>query len=289
ELRRWLADLVRRGLADAQRESWDFFDQPAARMVDAQAPGLASGLRRAGDVAGRGRDWPGRVLEELAQLHLLVSAHARLDELPAGLAATVRTRLGYTTEVADVVAAGERVADRWLVLGLVDQVDEWLTTRRVWLRGLETGRPALVLSFAAPGRQLDTSLVPGFAVPGELAFYPAAQPLRAVVAEREEAVAAGRPAGDPVDAALAGYAEALAADPWLERWPMLLGSVAPATVDGGWCLVDTDGDALPLRAGADPWPLLAVSGGGPVPVAGEWSRAGLLPLSCWDGERPVRL
>src|SRR5687767_4858191 len=45
ELRRWLADLVRRGLAEAQRESWDFWEQPAARMVDAQAPGLASRLR----------------------------------------------------------------------------------------------------------------------------------------------------------------------------------------------------------------------------------------------------
>jgi SWIM zinc finger len=289
ELEGWLADQLRRGLGTLERGGSAEFAAAAARMVDAQAPGLAAGLRRAGDLAGRGRDWPSRVLEELAMLHLLVSAHARLDELPAGLAATVRTRLGYTVEVAEVVATGERVADRWLVLGVVDQVDERLVTRRVWLRGSDGGRPALVLSFAVPGAPLDNSFVTGTVVPGELAFYPGARPLRAVVATRSPAEPAGRPAGVSVRAALADYAGALAADPWLERWPVLLAAVTPATVDGGWALVDADGDALPLRAATDPWPLLAVSGGRPLTVAGDWSAAGLRPLSCWDGERPVRL
>jgi len=188
------------------------------------------------------------------------------------------------------MATGERVADRWLVLGVVDQEDEYLVTRRVWLRGNESGRPALVLSFTVPGgRPLDNSLVPGLVVPGELAFYPAAMPLRAMLATRTEGEFSGDPGGGSVREALAGYADALAVEPWLERWPVLLGAVTPATVDDGWALVDEAGDGLPLRSGADPWPLLAVSGGRPLPVAGEWSRAGLLPLSCWDTERPVRL
>src|SRR2546430_14834677 len=95
--------------------------------------------------------------------------------------------------------------------------------------------------------------------------------------------------GEPVSLALTGFAGALAADPWLERWPLLLSAVAPAQRDGAWVLVDEAGDALPLRAGSDPWPLLAVSGGAALTVAGEWSAAGLRPLSCWDGERAVWL
>jgi SWIM zinc finger len=289
ELDGWLADQMRRGLGAFERGGSSAFAAVAARMVDAQAPGLAGGLRRAGEVAGRGRDWPSRVLEELAMLHLLVRAHARLAELPDGLVDTVRTRLGYTVDTADVVASGERVADRWIVLGVVEQVDERLVTRRVWLRGQESGRPALILSFAVPGAPMDTSLVPGIAVPATLAFYPGAQPLRAVVVDRAEGEAAARPQGQPVAAALAGYAGALAADPWLERWPVLLDQVSPATVDGRWALVDQAGDALPLRQSADPWPLLAVSAGHPLTVGGEWSAVGLLPLSCWDVDRPVRL
>ena len=45
--------------------------------------------------AGAGVGWPSRVLEQLGALHLLIQAHRRLDELPADLAATVRSRIGY--------------------------------------------------------------------------------------------------------------------------------------------------------------------------------------------------
>jgi hypothetical protein len=289
ELDGWLIDQVRRGLGALERGGSAEFAAVAARMVDAQAAGLASGLRKAGEAVGRGRDWPSRVLEELGSLHLLVSAHGRLDSLPDGLAATVRTKLGMRTDTASVLASGERVSDRWVVLGVVDQVEEDLVIRRTWLRGWESGRPALILAFAPPGVPMDNTFSPSTAVDATLAFYPAAVPLRAVAAERGEASVAPLLAGMSIAAALEGFATALATDPWLDRWPVLLDRVTPATVDGGWALVDLAGDALPLRQFPDVWPLLAVSAGNPLTVAGEWSAAGLRPLSCWDGDRPVRI
>ena len=43
------------------------------------------------------------------------------------------------------------------------------------------------------------------------------------------------------------------------------------------------GDAVPLHPGAgDCWPLLALSGGHPLTVAGEWTPRGLWPLTAWD-------
>lgn len=289
ELDGWLTDQVRRGLGALERGGGNEFHAVAARMVDAQASGLAAGLRRAGEVAGRGRDWPSRVLEELGLLYLLATAYGRVDELPEELAATVRARVGFTTSTAEVLASGEQVSDLWTVIGIFDQVDDQLVSRRTWLRGNRTDRPALILAFAPPGAPLDNSFAVGTAVPATLAFYPGAQPLRAVVFERDEPIPAPRPVAEPVGASLDGYARALAADPWLDRWPVVLDQVVPATVDGGWALVDPAGDALALRPAVDPWPLLAVSGGRPLTVGGEWTPAGLRPLSCWDGERAVRL
>ncbi|MFC5234242.1 SWIM zinc finger family protein [Pseudonocardia zijingensis] len=286
ELRDWLVDRVRSGLAGADAEE---LYGVAARMVDAQAPGLASGLRRAAGVIGRGRDWPGRLLTELALLHVLAEASTRLAELPTDLAATVRTRLGFPTDTADVLANGERVTDEWVVIGVVDEVTERLTTRRAWLRGRESGRPALVLSFAPPGRPLDGSLPAGHVVRGELAFHPGAAPLRALVVRADDPVRAGRPHGDAVSAALESVARVLAVDPWQERWPLLLDGVTPAADGDGWLLADDAGAALPLDERADPWPLLAVAAGAPVTVAGEWTAAGLRPMTCWDGDRTVRL
>ena len=286
ELREWLADRIRGGLAGAAA---DEVHGVAARMVDAQAPGLASGLRRAAALIGQGRDWPGLLLTELALLHVLAEAATRLPELPDDLAATVRARLGFPVDTAEVLATGERVTDEWLVAAVTDEVGERLTTRRTWLRGRTSGRPALVLAFAPFGRPLPRTFPAGHAVRGTLAFYPGAAPLRALVADADEPVRAGRPAGDPVGTALARYADALGADPWLERWPVLLADVAPVAEEEGWVLVDPEGAALPLADRVDPWPLLAVSAGAPVTVAGEWSTAGLRPLTCWDGDRVVRL
>jgi hypothetical protein len=286
ELREWLVDRVRGGLAGADAEE---LYGVAARMVDAQAPGLASGLRRAAGLIGRGRDWPGRLLAELALLHVLAGASTRLPALPADLAATVRSRLGFPVDTAGVLATGERVADEWLVAAVADEVTERLTTRRTWLRGQTTGRPALVLAFAPPGQPLPRTFPSGHVVRGQLAFYPGAAPLRALAADVDEPVRAGRPDGESVSGALQAFADALAADPWLERWPFLLADVAPVPDGDGWVLVDPEGAALPLAERVDPWPLLAVSAGAPLTVACEWNDAGLRPLTCWDGDRAVRL
>jgi hypothetical protein len=48
------------------------------------------------------------------------------------------------------------------------------------------------------------------------------------------------------------------------------------------CDVD-GGGSLPLHPGAGHcWPLFALSGGGPVTLAGEWTPRGLWPLTAWD-------
>lgn len=45
ELELWLCDLVRHGLAAAHAQPRRFWEAPTARMVDAQAPGVARLLR----------------------------------------------------------------------------------------------------------------------------------------------------------------------------------------------------------------------------------------------------
>ena len=89
--------------------------------------------------------------------------------------------------------------------------------------------------------------------------------------------------------ALREYAAALAADPWLERWPMVLADVVPVKAGERWCLT-AGRDGVPLDpAAGPPWRLVAATGGRPATVAGEWTAAGLRPLSVWVGDRLVRL
>ena len=250
-------------------------------------------------------------LGEYAQLQLLARAHQRLGDLPPELAATVRSRIGYPTSRADVLAR-PAVTDLWAVLGVRDLVDGNVPGRRIWLRGHDSGRWAMLLTFAAPGgggrfggpggwQDPDTArLRPGTELRASLHYYPGQPALRAAAGERQAQPARAQrpvPAGD-ADALLAGYAAALEQDPWLTVWPALLtGTPVPpgAGASGGgpqgnrWRLIDPAGAVLPLTDRESLWTLLAVSGGHPVTVAGEWHPGGLLPLTVWHGDRAVPL
>lgn len=279
ELERWLRDQVRTGVASADTAGYALTDPVAARLVDAQAPGLAAAVRRLASVAASGEGWPGRLLEELALVHLLTTAHGRLDVLPDDLAATVRTRVGATVRTEDVLAAPP-VRDRWDVLALRDSSDGRLTTRRVHLRGAGTGRDALVLSFAGPGQVLDVSLVPGTSLDADLHLYPGALPLRAVVGARHgEPRPLSAVTGCGVGDALAAWAGALAADPWTSDLPVVLAGVhvVPATggAPDGWLVTDAAGDALPLVAAPGLWTVLAVAGGYPVTLVAALTPRGI--------------
>src|SRR6202021_1667822 len=96
ELDSWLRDQVRQGLAASQRAGYLHWDDIAARMVDAQAPGLAERLRALAAVPHSGPGWDGRLLEEYALLHLLATAYRGQAHPPPPPRATVRSRIGFT-------------------------------------------------------------------------------------------------------------------------------------------------------------------------------------------------
>ncbi|WP_026257727.1 SWIM zinc finger family protein [Actinopolymorpha alba] len=285
EFDRWLRDQVRGGLAGAARASYRDWDAVAARLVDSQAGSVGAWVSRLAAVPASGEGWPGRLLEEYALLRLLTVAYGRLSDLEEPLRATVRTRVGFTTRQEEI-RSGTPVRDHWQVVGQrVIDLDR-LVTRRTWLRGIRTGTMALLLAFAPPGQPMEAPLVVGTTIDADLAFYPGALPVRAVIAERYAMPAPTRPPGDTVAGALASYADALARDPWLDTWPVVLADVVP-TLSPTWAVVDSTGAALELHpAVEDPWPLVGLSGGHPVTIAAEWTPRGLTPLTAWspDGE-----
>ncbi|HXL90644.1 MAG TPA: SWIM zinc finger family protein [Streptosporangiaceae bacterium] len=281
ELDQWLRDQVRQGLATTPRSGYQHWDTIAARMVDAQASGLAERLRGLAAVPYSGPGWESRLLEEYALLRLLITAYRRRAELPAALTDTVRSRIGFTVRQADVLSAGEHVKDHWQVLARRDLEQDRIRTRRTWLRGTLTSRYALLLSFAAGGESFDISLTVGSETDLELAFYPGALPLRALSVTAGAESSARPPAGGGISDLLAGWARALAADPWLEVWPAVLSGVIPARIPAP-SVTDETGTALPLHpALRDSWPLFALSAGRPLTLAGEWTPRGLWPLTAW--------
>ncbi|MEU9862589.1 SWIM zinc finger family protein [Streptomyces sp. NPDC047971] len=292
ELEQRLADLLRGGLASAEQSGYGLWEETAARMVDAQAPGLAGRVRELGAIPGSGPGWPVRLLEECALTHLLDRAWLSVDRLPGPLAATVRTRVGLPAAARD-----DSVRDEWRVLAQYDSTDGKLTTRRIWLHGARTGRTALLLSFGAMGRAPELGLPVGMTVDAALTPHAGAGALRADLGELFSAPAPldAPPPGGTVGDALNAYGIALREDPWLDSWPVTLSDVVPLPTEHGWQLADASpvaggGEALPLSGPAlgrpGLWRLAALSGGGPVTVFGECGHRGFTPLAAWSADAP---
>ncbi len=288
------------------------WDDLAARLVDAQAGSLANRIRRLAGLVGASPTWHDDVLAELGLLHLLSQAGRRLGSLPGPLADAVATSVGWQVRRADVLG-GVPDTDHWVVAGRSDHREDRIEVRRHWLRGADSGRWALVLSFAAYQQSLDTSLEVGTTVHADLHRYPGPA-LRALVGRRHVDPAAtifpgepapgpppGRPPGQTVVEAADEVGRMLVAEPWLDRVPTSV-TAAVARSRGGWFIGDDTGampilaptaalgvgDRRPPRAAADPLTtLLALSAGRPVDLTIEWTPHGVVPLAVHLPHRSV--
>ncbi len=121
---------------------------------------------------------------------------------------------------------------------------------------------------------------------GAMIYYPGAGRQRAQFAIRDEQIV-------PIKNVLAGYASIellmhhvaadLARQPWLQAFGCLLQQVTLTRSEERWFIRDSAGQSLPL-IDFDAWKLLALSGGHPFELAGEWDGFKLRPLGIFlDG------
>lgn len=296
DFNQWLEDILRQGLATLPHQPYSFWDQTAARLVDAQAPGLAGRVRKLAGIPHSGQGWPERMLKALGKIHLLLQGYQHRASLPPPLQAEIRSQLGWSPTQAELRSRLEQsdpqvscMDDHWYVCGKHVTEEDNLKIQRVWLWGESCQTSALVLTFAHGRQPLDVSLVPGTRFQGTLMFYPGTGIQRAVVESRQEANGSSsfsalfaKASYPTLDQAIAYYAAMLGENPWGDRVPLSLGAVIPRYQEQQWWLMDTQQQVLPITDRfSHGWSLSAISGGHPCNVFGEWDGTEFLPLSAW--------
>ncbi len=291
EMERWLCDIVRLGLARVQSEPPSFWDAKAARLVDAQAPGVARRVRALSGIAASGSGWERRLLEAFGSLYLLREAYARIDRLSTLRRADVRRYIGWTQREDETIARTDAiVADRWTVIGTRVEEDERVIAHRAWLVGERTGNDALVLQFTQPGIAPAHTFAAGTSFEARLAYYEASVPQRVAVVERNEASdEPARPRGNSIDEISRTYARAIANDPWFEVMPVRLAMLEVKRLDGVRYACDEALFGIPIHASAKADELDALCGSRPIVVAAEWNGRTLHPLGAWTDDRYVAL
>lgn len=252
-LDQWVSDQLRLGLGGFIEDATSRCRRIGARLVDGKAAALA----------GHVDELPARVLAlpagdrirgatvELARLVMLSRAYRASPADPeirrAVAAAEAREAL-----LAD--GAALRVSSTWEVLGeRVRTRRDGLVSQTGWLLNLGESGPrfAMLLDFfpAGTGRR-GSVFTPGEQFEGELAFYPARHPLRAVLVQRGTAPTDGAPVEWPLaSAALEDVLTApLLEEPWAIERPILLGRgrIGFDSADLPWWQPNDGGAALPL-------------------------------------------
>jgi hypothetical protein len=288
ELELWLFDLVRNGMANAQSQPSQFWETPALRLVDAQAPSLARRLREISGIPVSGQGWQDRLLAQISLISLLIDFYKRIDTLPPDLQETVRALIGWTVNQDEILAApGERA--QWQIIGQHVSQEDRLITRRSWLQ-TATSEPnsALVFEFSQVYQASVSGLVVGSTIDAEVCFFPGIYPQRAVIKGRPALLETSVPAANgytSIQAALTVYAAALARNPWIDTFPVALTGAIPVPHSDGYALQDPEANLLPVHSGFSRyWELLAISGGHPIGVFGEWDGRRLLPFSAWSAD-----
>jgi hypothetical protein len=287
ELELWLRDIARGGLAAAQSQPPQFWERMAARLIDAQAPGVARLVREMASVPASGEGWEGRLLERLSRLYLLIEGFKRMAELPEATQSDIRALIGWTQNQEELLRM-DGARDRWLVLGQRVEEEDRLRVQRVWLWGEQSGRAALILHFAHGQQPLDASFVTGAVIEAELVFFPGAYPLRAIVKQRYGAPAPPERISGYAKIADAheAFAGAMATNPWLEKFPAPLLNVTPLRRGDAWFVRDAEGRVLKLAQRFEfGWTMLALNGGREINVFSEWDGDHLWPLSAFAENR----
>lgn len=289
---RWLRDLVRGGTAAARNQPWAWWDSAAARLVDAQLPGLADRVRAMPSVVATREDWADELLAEAGRWWTATRAWQEWDRLDEGTRGDLRVYLGWA-QAGDDVRAGDPEAatpGRWQVLGAHRSEQGRLQQQRTWLREQASGETVCVLDFAAGGAVLPVPHLVGTVLDVPVARYPGSPPQRALFAQPPHPAAhqVPLPRGGNVADALADLAEACRRNPWTARVPVVVRGalVGPADGEVGE-LVDEQGVSLPLLPD-DPvtaWDLLAVTGGHVTDVFGELEDQGFRPLAATEVDR----
>ncbi|MEY4903884.1 MAG: hypothetical protein RLZZ292_1699 [Bacteroidota bacterium] len=146
DLRLWLSDWMRSGILEAPNKGHGYWQAQAARLIDAQAPGLANIVKEIGELNFYQKDWQEQLLQRFAYLHLLCEGFGRLETLSELEQADIRSLIGFSQDLAELKKQ-EGIKSTWLVVGKETEIDAQtnLHIERNWVIANQTSDPTPTL------------------------------------------------------------------------------------------------------------------------------------------------
>ena len=300
DLQRRLLDIIREGIATLDNVTDSYWQDFAARMVDAKIGGLSRRIKALSSIKEEyPDDWHERLLSELGTLYLFTKAFKNFDAINESLQTEILVQAGMSVKKEDLLSQ-KGIEDDWIVMAQIETKEEDnLTSRRVWLLGKKNGKIVLVLDFAFGNMGFSTAWMNGYAYHAEVTYYPSAYPMRVVVKNAELNGILSHQIEHHFNHSIIHffemYSNAVAQNPWIGDFPILLAQITPVFYQNQIYFIDNEKKYLNSHIISEKgnqnfgWKLMALSGGHPISLFGEWADEKITPLSIWVGGRFVML
>lgn len=286
ELELWLTDLIRQGIANTDIQKASFWNQVAAKMVDAKLPRISTYLKETHQLIQQNPNWSEIVVARLGELYLWAESFKKRNLLSAEMQEELYQSLGKIVKKADILEQHPSTKDLWFILGKKEGVDiEGRSFRKIWLQGQKTKQHALILDYAFGSMGYEQQYIVGDLLDGALVYYSKAYPQRAIFESFDSAKIYEKTEAsthNDLNSVLTSYGKALAQNPWLFSFPVGLSKLKAFMNDKKELKIkDINNSIIPLSNVKEDimWKILAISGGHPISLFGEWNGLHFEPLS----------
>lgn len=284
ELVTFMKDVIRQGTAQIQSKPVSYFQERAARLIDAQAPGLANRVIDLSATAGG--DWQGNMLAGLGQLFLICKAfeQAKNNAVPELLKHDIYTAIGFNQSQEELLKNEEnRLDGLFCLLGQTVTQEDRLRVQRSYFYHIESGNLALVLDFAHGISPFARVMVPGSFYQASLVYFKSSTPLRALIKDigsrLEDFHFDWQFKGETVESARHFLSRLLSENPFIDSRPIIFSRCRVFHLSHNWWLRDKEDNHLPIKTGAlDLWPLAAFSGGAEIDLLADFDGQTAVPI-----------
>ena len=292
----WLSDIVRQGLANVPLEQTSFWDFIASKMMDAKLPAISTYLKETAVLIQHQNDWTELVIKRIGKLYAWISSFNNREKLSVDVQENLYRSLGKIIQKKVVIEQNFVQNDHWLVVGIHqgETIDKQLF-RRTWLFGMKSLKMALIEDYSYYKSPFEFQYSLGSVISSNVYYYDKLPQQRALVEHPKQINASALinwKGYANFDQALEAFHHHIIKNPWVNIFPMILDNIAPFLnnqheIQGK----DSENHLIQLHNLSEDskWQLLAISGGGPICLMGEWDGYKFQPLAILQASNFIML
>ncbi len=253
ELSLWMKDIIRTGIQNIPQNHYDVFRNITARMVDAQAGGIAGLLRNMEDLNYYQEGWEQVFMRYFSKIFFLTEAYKNSEKLSPEWQQELRTWIGWSTSKEELEKLP--ISDgKWKVLHTERVPFDKLIQEKTWLLS-EAGELNFQLQFFSPQQSFGSQiLLAGSVIESKLVCYPSVGGRRVWIKEYSALKTPFSLEGEPtsLETMLNQIGEWKAQNPFQDEFPFVLYQMKLIHSENKWHLIDNQGKSIIVEQAVKP-------------------------------------